>query len=77
MRPSDEPDGSTWGRDMLRNPVFAFTLLGIATLGSIAGLAATVQPAMPIHEADVSGRVPEHIARLFAAGFVSLENLGF
>jgi hypothetical protein len=62
---------------MLRNPVFGFALMGIAALGSIAALAGTVQPAAQIQEADVSGRMPEHIAKLFAAGIVSLENLGF
>jgi hypothetical protein len=61
---------------MLRHPVFGFALLALATLGSIAAFAA-VQPAIPGQEADLSDRIPEHIARLFAAGTVSLENLGF
>jgi hypothetical protein len=62
---------------MLRNPVFGFTLLALATLGSFAAVAAAVQPLAPSQRAGLSDRVPEHIARLFAAGTVSLENLGF
>ena len=61
---------------MLRNRVFGFALVVLATLGSIAALGATGQPAVQIPQADVSDRIPEHIARLFAAGIVSLENLG-
>ncbi len=60
---------------MLRNRVFGFALIGLATLGSITALAATIQPAAQARE--VSDRIPEHIAKLFAAGIVSLENLGF
>jgi hypothetical protein len=64
------------GTIMLRNPAFGFALLALATLGSLA-MAAGVQPARPAAEADVSDRIPEHIHKLFAAGIVSLENLGF
>jgi hypothetical protein len=61
---------------MLRNRVFGFALIVLATLGSIAALGAPGHPAAQIPEADIADRIPEHIARLFAAGIVSLENLG-
>ncbi len=62
---------------MLRNRVFGFALIGLAMLGSITALAATIHPAAQIPQTDISDRIPEHIAKLFAAGIVSLENLGF
>ena len=60
---------------MRRHPTFGFALLALATLSWIA-VAAAVQPVAATHDSGLSDRMPEHIARLFGGGLVSLDNLG-
>jgi len=61
----------------MRIPAFALALLVGVTLGAVASTQGRVQPVGPAPDTELSDRIPEHIARLFAAGIVSLENLGF